>query len=385
MKKIGIITLHGYHNYGNKLQNYALQETIKKLGLQVDTVVILKCDEDKQGCSYFDELKALLHITFKSDKLIILRRIKRILLQYYRKIWCHINRFVLEKRTNNFKLFSKDYLNEKYFNLDNIEIERINERYDFFITGSDQVWNPSYQAHASIYFLTFADEYKRISYAPSFGKSFIPSELKELYGKYIAGIAHLSVREEAGAKIIKDITGIEVDVLIDPTLLLTKEEWLAIAKEHPSKPKDAFMLSYFLGAMNREARVFIKQLAIKHRLKNVKLYGLKDKEAFISGPSEFIDYIKSASLVITDSFHGVVFSILFCKPFIVYERNPKSASMFSRIDTLLNIFELQHRKADNIAEDVLVIDYKNVPALLDEERNKAFEYLKNALETKNEG
>ena len=125
----------------------------------------------------------------------------------------------------------------------------------------------------------------------------------------------------------------------------------------------------------------IKRIAKENNLGVIKLGDITEKDTYITGPSEFIDYLNSCSIFCTDSFHGVVFSILMEKPFIVYERMGTSSSMFSRIETLLNKFNLNSRKAENIRtdEEAFNIDYSHVPPLLEAERNKAINYLRDAL------
>ena len=108
---------------------------------------------------------------------------------------------------------------------------------------------------------------------------------------------------------------------------------------------------------------------------------MKDKKTYKTGPGEFIDYINSASVFFTDSFHGVVFSILMQTPFVVYERISKSSSMYSRIETLLDMFELRSREANNARDkkDIFNIDFSHIQPILEYERKKALDYLKNAL------
>jgi hypothetical protein len=253
--------------------------------------------------------------------------------------------------------------------------------YDFFITGSDQVWNPFYNGFSSIYFLEFAPKEKRIAYAPSFGIPKIPAVYKEKYKKWIMEIPYLSVREESGAKIIKELTGRDVPVLVDPTLMLTREKWLSIAKEDPYKPDKPYLLTYFLGEIPKGTRKRIKKIARDYNLEIVRLADTRDKKRYIAGPGEFIDYINSADLVCTDSFHGSVFSILMETPFIVFDR--VGTSMYSRIETLLNKFNLHSRQANYIKDDeIFNIDFSHIPPILDEERKKALNYLKEALNVK---
>jgi len=366
MKKIAILTLNGQYNYGNRLQNYATQEVLKSLGFSVETIITdNKIVRAKKNFRYLSKKPIHYFISKIHDKL--LRTIYK-------------NR--IKERTRVFRKFSSQYIAETSYSISIDKIpEDLSTQYDYFVTGSDQVWNPSNIYRAPIYFLTFTEKAKRIAYAPSFGVSKIPDEHKENYKKWISGINKLSVREDDGARIIKDLTGRDVPVLVDPTLLLTKEKWMTISKEASNKPKEKYLLTYFLGGVPEIYKRQIKKIAKENNLEIVKLGDITEKDTYITGPSEFIDYINSCSIFCTDSFHGVVFSILMEKPFIVYERMGTSSSMFSRIETLLNKFNLNSRKAENIRtdEEAFNIDYSHVPPLLEAERNKAINYLRDAL------
>jgi len=192
----------------------------------------------------------------------------------------------------------------------------------------------------------------------------------------------LSVREEAGQKIIKDLLGIDVPVLVDPTLLLKKDEWLKIAKPHDHKPNKKYLLTYYLGEEKKNNSKFIKQYAKDNNLELVHLGDIKDKKRFTADPSEFLDYFNDASMIFTDSFHGSVFSIIFNKPFVVFKRG----NMNSRIDTLLSKFNLENRHWGYVKEhkNFNDIDYSHVDEIINEERKKSFDYLRNALGIKKE-
>lgn len=368
MGKIAILTLNGYFNYGNRLQNYATQEVIKTLGFDAKTII-----NDRES----------LHKKTLGDRIDnLITNFKQLHSIICHKFWRSIHKDSIAKRTNIFKKFTSDYINETDYSISKNNIpDDLSDRYDYFITGSDQVWNPDYLHGSSIYFLTFAEKHKRIAFAPSFGVSEIKPEYVERYKKWISGMHRLSVREDDGAKIIKALTGRDAPVLVDPTLLLTREKWLSIAKEAKNKPKGKYLLTYFLGGVPNKYKRQIKSIVKENNLEVINMGDIREKETYETGPSEFIDYINSCSIFCTDSFHGTVFSILFEKPFIVYERMGTSLSMFSRIDTLLDKFDLNSRKAENIKtnEQAFNIDYSHVPPILEAERNKALNYLKEAL------
>lgn len=188
-----------------------------------------------------------------------------------------VNKSIIEQRESQFKQFSQKYINEKHKNNFD-ELNQIAKETDYFVVGSDQVWHPGYREnYLYYYFLQFVEKEKRIAYAPSFGISEIPEEVKPQYKEWISSFPYLSVREKEGAKIIKDLTGRDAPVLVDPTLLLTKKEWLRIAKVHKNRPKSKYLGVYFLGKLPHERKDLIKKITKKHDLEIVSIADLKDK------------------------------------------------------------------------------------------------------------
>lgn len=276
-----------------------------------------------------------------------------------------------------FKAFSEVYLSEKIIYLDN-DREYIDDM-SYFVSGSDQVWNPIEIAQMDKYFLTFAPKFKRITYAPSFGRSELPTTLQKKYKNWIDGLAAISVRKDAGADIIKQLTGREAPVLADPTLLLSKTEWLSIAKKATNRPNTPYLLTYFLGGPTPETRKKLEKLAEEKNMSIINLGDISETETYKTGPSEFLDYISNASAFFTDSFHGVVFSIIFQTPFVVYERLSPGASMYSRIETILNKFNMRNREAKDFKEDIFSMDFSTADEILIKEYEKSISYLKDSL------
>ena len=369
--KIGIITLNGYFNYGNRLQNYALQEVIKGLGFEVDTIIKENAKETNGKRKITDRIKSL---STRSLPEVISIVEKKYTNKAYKQ---RINR-----RTDIFKEFSQKYINETEYAIseDNI-LEGLADQYDFFVVGSDQVWNPHYQKGSSIEFLTFAPQQKRVSYAASFGINSIPDEYVDDYSKWLSEMNHISVREHVGANIVEELTGREVEVVLDPTLLLSKDEWLDIAEVASDKPKKGYVLTYFLGKVSKERKSYIQKIAKENDLEIINLAQLNEIVSYLSGPSEFIDYINTADIFLTDSFHGAAFSIMLNTPFIVFDREGNSPSMSSRIDTLLGTFKLESRAFNNFTNDdeLFEVDFSKVPSILEVEKEKAMSYLKTAL------
>ena len=293
---------------------------------------------------------------------------------------------MINSKVEKFKRFSKLYLYEKKIKFHNkIDKESFDE-YDYCVVGSDQIWNPNFN-YPKLFFLVFAPKEKRISYAASLGVSKIPFIYRGLYKRYLKKFDNLSVREEAGAKIIKNLVGKDAYVHIDPTLLLTKDEWCLLKKEARYKPNRKYILLYILGELSLEQKEFIRQLSIDEDLEIVSLADLKDERRYDADPSEFLDYISSCSLLFTDSFHGTIFSILFNKPFIVIDRVIVGQSMNSRIETLLGMFQLKDRHWNQMinSKDYFNVDYSHTEEILKNERNRSFEYLKKVLQIKKEG
>jgi hypothetical protein len=279
-------------------------------------------------------------------------------------------------KEQNLRLFSKKYINESEKIYNKETKYQLNDDFDFFISGSDQVWNPNFLYGDDVYFLQFTEYTKRISYAPSFGISKIEKEY-DVYKKLLNDFNYISVREEDGKKIVKEMTGRDVPVLVDPTLLLTKEDWYKIfpSKRKPIEKK--YILVYFLGEAEKDGLKETYKIAKKNNLEVINLLNLKYEKFYTVDPAEFVSLFANASLIMTDSFHGTIFSIIFEKPFIAYKRE----QMNSRIDSLLKMFNLNERKIENIAkENYFEINYDRKSIILKQEREKSFNYLKTAIE-----
>ncbi len=389
MKRVGIITIIDYNNYGNRLQNFAVQEVLARLGVESETIV--NFPDRKQN------LTARLYRAINNPQTLVSKSIaKRILIRVNKlrkKMYISKKEAELIKadkelanwrstRITNFKKFTKEFIHETNYTitLDSIPID-MGSRYDAFVVGSDQVWNPNFRRGSNVDFLTFAPENKRISLSASFGISQLTHECRDEFQKHLMQMASLSVRENSGAEIVRELTDRQVPVHIDPTLMLPKEKWLSISRASCIKPCTKYILTYFLGKQTQQTIQTIDGIAEKFGLDIVRLADFDDKKFYTVDPSEFIDLVHSAEIILTDSFHGTIFSILMEKPFLVFERQSKTPSMSSRITTLLSKFEFEDRRGENInvIDDVLNIDYSHVPQILKIERDKVEEYLVSAL------
>lgn len=377
MKKIGIITITDYLNYGNRLQNYATQELLKSKGFEVESILneFPTSNVEVGFVSYLERLKNAL-------KLSPITLTKKIVEKIDNKVNKRKYKLAKDAKEKSFRAFSKKHLIETNFTISDKNIpSNLGELYDYFVVGSDQIWNPKIRFGSPIDFLRFAPKNKRIALAPSFGISSIPEMYVEKYKLWLSEMEYLSVREQAGSDIINKLTGIEVPVHIDPTLMLTKNDWISISENGRRKPEKKYLLTYFIGAVSRKRMKIIQKIADKYELDIVQLASLKDIKRYGASPGEFIDYINSSTIVCTDSFHAIIFSMQMVKPFVVFDREGKSAPMSSRIDTLLGKFEFGSRKYDVLAktENWNEIKYNHFQGILENERLKVNTYLTNAL------
>lgn len=357
MKKIGVITLYDLNNYGNRLQCFALQRYIKNLGIEIENIINYNTTITYNARLFFEGM---------------IRNI------------CFINKknIHMKNRKKNFIEFDKNISYSKYKIVNNNASKKINNNYDYFIVGSDQVWNTSFSKQdMDCRFLNFSDDYKRIAYAASFGTSVLPANFKEKYFEELNKFKAISVRELEGKNILdNEIKNKTVEVLIDPTMLLNNAEW----EKYTSKPSfdipEKYIFCYFLGGISEERKQKINKLA---KDKNYKIINILDKnsEYYECGPREFLYLIKNSQLVCTDSFHSCVFSIIFDKNFVIFSRDGKKQSMNSRINTLLNKFNIQNRYFnDDFTEENLNHDYTEAYKILEIEREKSRKFLEKALD-----
>lgn len=360
MKKLGIVTISYGHNYGNKLQNYAMQEIYKNYGLNVKTI------------------KFIPHISFskKIKGKILNLNIKSIKNKFLKLINYNNCKNITELRIKNFSNFDKRISFTKPYYENNYK-ELINSDFDIFSVGSDQVWNPYFIDFSRYYLLNFIDK-KKIAYAPSFGVSNIPVNLEGLFKNSLSKFSSLSCREESGSSIIKKLLNKNVDTVLDPTLLLDSSDWDKVTTIPNNLKNKKYVLLYFLGNISRQNMKKINEYAKNNGFEIINILD-KFSTNYSYGPSEFIGIIKSANAVFTDSFHATVFSIIYKKPFLVFPRKDKQKSMSSRIDNLLNKFELTDRKYIDDFDKLNNVDYENAFKILSKEIEKSKNYIKKSL------
>lgn len=349
MKKVAIITICDNTNYGNRLQNYALHKVLKNMGIENSTL-------------------------WDKSKNTLLKKVKFIIKMI-------ISVFDLSKRKSlSFEKFTYTNISNEYNDLENLE--QINDKFDYFIVGSDQIWNYNFGHAKDKDFLKFADYHKTISYAPSFGISEVDSKWKSKISDGVNHIKYLSVRENQGAKIIKKLTNRDAQVVLDPTLLLSKEEWHEIEKKPKKMMNEKYILTYFLGEKSQKLNDEIKELSEKNNFRIINLNNIDDKDFYTCGPSEFLYLFNRAEIVLTDSFHACVFSMIYNKPFYVFDRNTEGMKcMNSRLDTLLKTFKQEERKVGSLEniENVFLCDYSESYKILREKQIESLEFLQNAL------
>ena len=346
MKKAGIVTLFGEYNFGNRLQNYAVQEVLKNFDLDVETIKYLGINDD---------------VASEENDI-------------------HKNRLVKFKKFNENIKFAEEPIYREY------DVpEGYADRFDYIVMGSDQIWNFTFDTiFSEKAFGSFAPKDKKISFSASFGVNYVPEKDTELYKmckEKIEDIRAISVREEAGKDIIKELTGrTDVEVLVDPTMMLKQEEWEKVMKKPENLKTDKFIVKSFLGNSSDNSWKEICRIAEEN---NCEIIDISDKTSpyYDMGPAEFLYLEKNAFLVATDSFHACVFSILFSTPFIVFKRDDnKLESMHSRIETLLKTFKMENRIFnEKISEDILDNNYEEAHKILEKERERAIEFLKKAL------
>lgn len=368
--KILILTITGGQNFGNRLQNYALSKSLVKYAENVETAKNLTKAEDEY--KFVTKVKLFVKSTAASFYMRLPKVNNITLNQWYR-------RKVFDKFTKKYIPQSKFVISEK-----NIP-DNLKREYDYFISGSDQVWNPYYPFNSNIEFMDFADGKQRISYAASFGVSNIPEEKRAKYAEWLMNIPNISVREERGREIVKEISEREAEVVLDPTLLLTKEQWVNIEKKPSWLKKQKYIVEYFLGVDDLKINEQVEKISKTYNLPVIKLNNPKLKKEYSTAPDEMIYLLHHCELLCTDSFHGTIFAYQMDKPVVIFNRSLQhnEIEMNSRMNTIEKLLAVEDReiqKLDITNKEVLFsCDYSAIENELKKERDKADIFLKKAL------
>lgn len=355
MKKVGIITLFGYHNYGNRLQMYAVQKIYQSLGYETE-IIKFKIPEPKDPLWIRIKVFVFNCLTFKKS----------------------ITKFYLQnKRKNKFLIHAKEFYYEasEYTNPLNVK-ENFHEKFTFLSVGSDQVWGWFTHAISDFVFLKFAPQKKRIALSPSLGSDFLNEKYWREFSDGFSGFQHISVREESGAAIISKLTGRQVNVLCDPTMCLSKGDWIFFSNNHKHKPKSKYVLTYFLGNRSKKVEELLLNFSADYEV--VNLNSLEFPKFYTISASEWVDYIKDSHLFLTDSFHGIVFSIIMKTPFAVYSRIG-GEDMQTRITHILKKFGMKQRFELYDRLELLNQDFSHTEILLEEEKLKVLSFLEESL------
>lgn len=353
-KKVGIVSCYFKNNYGSMLQAYATKKILDINNIPNETVNIDGNKDFSKGKKKY-YLSQIFNFNFIKSKLGMIK------MKFDIKLNKKLGKNVAI-RNKKYKEFRKEFNLSKSSNTYNDLTELAQERYTDVLLGSDQLWLPV-NVVSDYYTLNWVpDDINKISFSTSFGVSSIPSKYNDLYKKFLKRINHLSVREDTGVKLINDIANLDAKLVCDPTILLTREEWEKVATKDRIV-KDNYILCYFLGN-NVEHRKFAERLREKTGYKIVSLNHadeyVKYSDTFCDiapydvGPREWINLVKNAEYVCTDSFHGTVFSLLFNKKFFNFRRYSlqSKSSTNSRLDSLLKIVGISNERILTGAEDV---------------------------------
>jgi len=368
--KVGTITYHRAVNYGAVLQTFALQKVLDKL--KIDNEVI------DYRASYIEWIYKPFCMRNVKNEGDFIRVLKGALIKY-RKRKCFFD--FLEKHV---KVSAK-----KYYKSD---MPEANSEYDLFFTGSDQVFNLDCSNYDTTYFLDFAnDNNKKNSYAASFGFEKTPVNDVEQYKKLLSTFNNISVREKRGVEIVNNLVNKTAVETLDPTLLLSADEWKTII-DTPKINDEGYILVYAmapsitlinfadkLSKMTKKKILFIKDSLTKEGV-NVLSGDIKYLKNV--SPSEFIELFSKAEYVITNSFHGTAFSINFNKKFFTELLDPKW-NVNSRLENILDMFDLRSRQIVNLDVKLDVIDYKKVNEIIENRRKESLEFLMKSVEKSN--
>lgn len=389
MKKTAIVSCYFQHNYGSMLQAYATQMALDKLDYENETIDIAGFNHEIKKAKILYFAKASLTSDILISKLGMAKNV--LIKKFSKNDYARLSKV----RSDRFDAFGKKYfrLSSRYSSKEELG-KKCDENYSSVLVGSDQLWLPGNIA-ANYYTLNFVPTtVNSIAYATSFGQSSLPKDSAKKATIFLKKIKHIGVREESGQKLVKKLAGRNVPVVCDPTLLFTGDEWMKIQKKEPII-KGKYILCYFLGN-NPPHREFAEKLKKETGCKIVALThldefvksdeGYADETPYNIDPADFLNLIRNAEYVCTDSFHCSVFSILYKKEFYTFRRYNRNTrqSTNSRLDTLFKITGIEGRL---LAGDEKIVDCLNIKTDFDEAhkklagvRQQSYEYLKVALQ-----
>jgi hypothetical protein len=385
IKKIGCVIAYAnnHNNYGTSLQGFATVKKIRDLGYHVEIIRYNK------NFRFIQKLKMVYYMFRCGTYTGSLRRLKE---EINKKLHRNYAKDI-RVRTASVNTFKEKYIIpffKAYNGYDSLKNGSLS--YDLVLVGSDQLWLPI-SLYGKYYNLLFVEEtVPKVSYASSFGVSFIPNFQREATGEYLNRFDRIGVRELHGKNIVESVSNKNATVVVDPTILMTRKEWEKVSDESKFNVSEPYIFCYFLGR-NKKSREAVNQLKKKTKLKVITVRHMDeyisfdekfgDEAPYDVSPSDFIKLISKAKYVCTDSFHGTVFSIIFNRKFMTFYRfrSKDKSSRNSRIDSLFELFDLFDRLYDgsNIFKIEKDINYSIVNMKIESLRDASLEFLKDSL------
>ena len=366
--KVLLTTVFSGYNYGSSLQALAGKTILKELGYDCELVAqksLVKGRDIRVGKLFTILTRSLLIRDQNGSKA----------LSTYQGSY---NKTMIGDSSKRFERFTEEYLQPKYLSWSGLK-KAANECAACF-AGSDQIWNSSTMYVDPMYYLRFAPTDMRVAFAPSFGRGFVADYNKKKMGKWISDFAYLSVREDSGVRLIKELTGRDAVNLIDPTLMLNGDTWRKILSIR--KNESNYILAYFLDKPSDIARKAIAEMKAALNCEAIAIPYQFDDMSYCdkvvpTGPVEFLELISNAKCVLTDSFHGTAFSINLHTPFYVFGRAYGNAhSQNSRVESILRKMKMEDRfEPADVADNWQKVDFCYSEQVLKSERKKAKEYI----------
>lgn len=365
-----IVTISDDRNYGNRLQNYALTQMLSKYGHPTTAKLAASTSTSREY--YKSHIIESLHLqglksTVKSSLGLL-----------------DHNDELQWQRLKKMKHFTKQNMPTDRFELTEYKglTAKAGSTFDTVVLGSDQIWNPNWFSikHLQLCVGSFAKPgIPIISYAASFGVSVVENpDARAVFSSLLPRLSSISVREDAGKELVRQLSGRDAMVVLDPTLMLSANNWKAITRSFVPDG-ERYVLTYFLGKPSATQEECIQRFANEHHCRIRRILDFRDPQTYIAGVEDFVELFAKAQYVFTDSFHACCFSILFEKQFTVFSRSGYNgkASMNSRMETLFRLFELN--TAISESELAPSIDYSAVNALLEQHRHESQTWLDAAM------
>lgn len=367
--KLGLLTFHTAANFGAALQAYALQEFLVSKGYEAEYI------------DYQNHQRRMIYDMSYRVKVCIKKR------KYAEAMSYALGMPMMNLRKRKFEKFNNEYLHishNAYYDIK--DLEAVNGLYDMFIVGSDQVWNPGNNGKDTAYMLSFVkDSEKTMSYASSFGLLEVPEYIKNDYASCLMRIPHLSTRELSGVSIIKDLTGRDAKLVLDPVFLIKKEQWQELIAD---KKMDG---NYVFSYTNRKDQMD-KFLKTGYNMRNMKHHKLSRftsvadffnpsvKVKYDMSPKDFLANVNGAQMVVSASFHCICFAIILNKPFVCFLTGNEGKD--ERLKTLLMHFGLMDRiyHSGMTSQEVqFPIDWEKINNVIEIKREASINFILDSL------